>query len=872
LLASALFADEREDAGSMIFGGGLRSGVWCAGAAADAPAHDDVPIGVIARSGDVTSFLDVWIARRERIEPPPRRYWAGRMAMRPWEVFLAQILQFQCQLADVLEQGSATPTPGYVDPCLARQDALEQALVELGKRPPAREADGIDDGGVQDVVLAKLMARAQALAPVDRGSARHVLIDRGVVELPPAGYLPVDPAGPPTIETQIQALLGAGVDLTFCTTRADAVARELEAAQHLDRISLLRGLDDPRAHEQVDIVVPDAEIQEIAAQDAWHGFLTFGAQAGIRARGALLKAEPRSAQAILKGSGRVGTTDELTIRWAGSSPAAHKAATIVDRARERVVGNEEDAPAENDATRQDPGEDHNGQPDAWLDGTVARDPFALAEGESTRIELIGELAPGPGQHPVHGSFAGSFRLQRSAVQSGGGMRLYGVLTGTAETSTVEDDGKTTHHGPWHLKNEVIVESAATQDGATAVRASLRLEQGELRAVLTWRGGADSVELQAFAGRPDAPGPEGEGAAEQPDGSAATTTVQLAKLALSRDPDAATPANAFRVASERALNALQDALHEPGYAQERLRLLFPQQEAGLRLRATRDWVLFRRRAVLRCGGVAPARVVRETFAVFGVDRTERKVVSKPRPLGEITFDEGAAELAGSTVELGDAWTGDGAELRAIAVLAGPAGSEALYERRGQSLADLLAKTTPRSADFEVGLVPSLPLDPGEADGVMLVSVQQAAKPPTKTVNVAVVLVGRGFAERYLTRMTLATPDVVGALKLIMQEGEHFTVPVDFVAGSADPADESQLGEVVKLYTSKLGGPVQAVHVLSVKPVEDPSEVRGGRGSAVGRALGFDPPPVLYSREKEVFAPARDAKIDQNTMIVVVPSRG
>jgi hypothetical protein len=50
----------------------------------------------LRRAGNTTLFLDAWIGRRERIDTPAKRYWQWRMAMRPWDMFLAQILQFQC--------------------------------------------------------------------------------------------------------------------------------------------------------------------------------------------------------------------------------------------------------------------------------------------------------------------------------------------------------------------------------------------------------------------------------------------------------------------------------------------------------------------------------------------------------------------------------------------------------------------------------------------------------------------------------------------------------------------------------------------------------------------------------------------------------
>ena len=66
----------------------------------------------------------------------------------------------------------------------------------------------------------------------------------GLVELPPAGYLPVTPGTTPSVDEQVRRLLGPGVDLRFCVASADYVPRAFESAQHMDRISLVAGLED----------------------------------------------------------------------------------------------------------------------------------------------------------------------------------------------------------------------------------------------------------------------------------------------------------------------------------------------------------------------------------------------------------------------------------------------------------------------------------------------------------------------------------------------------------------------------------------------------------------------------------------------------
>src|SRR2546423_1019394 len=279
LVASAYFADERNLVASLISGAGLKSDVWCFGA--EGASGDEVPLGVIARAGQATLFLDVWTARRERIDAPAKRYWQWRMRMRPWDVVLAQILQFQCQLRDMFH--TATVVPALPGPCdTAHQLVAEasDALAEVAKIYEAisgrlTELDNTKTvvpytGGVAglNTLQQKLQAAKEAhlLAPSNR-----LLINGGIVELPFAGYLPVAPVATLSVNEQVRLMLGEGVDLRFCVVRPDYVAHALEEAQHMERISLLEGLDDPQKKPEVDILVPDGEIVE-EKEEARGGF------------------------------------------------------------------------------------------------------------------------------------------------------------------------------------------------------------------------------------------------------------------------------------------------------------------------------------------------------------------------------------------------------------------------------------------------------------------------------------------------------------------------------------------------------------------------------------------------------------------------
>jgi hypothetical protein len=265
-IAAAYFADDRRRCSSLISGAGLRADAWCLGSRL--AGGNAVPLAILARLGTETLFLDPWIPRRERIDPPPRQYWAGRMAMRPWSGFLAEVLQFQCHLRDILAED---PKVGPSDPCARTRASLRRTSDELRRlfshysAISKRLVDGLP--GSQDDLengLSQLESlqrdldadnKRDAVEPLDR-----ILIHNGIVELPAAGYLPVVPGRDPSVELQVRRWLGDGVDLRFCTVRPDFVAHALEEVQHMDRISLLAGLDDPKARPELDILVPDGQL------------------------------------------------------------------------------------------------------------------------------------------------------------------------------------------------------------------------------------------------------------------------------------------------------------------------------------------------------------------------------------------------------------------------------------------------------------------------------------------------------------------------------------------------------------------------------------------------------------------------------------
>ena len=251
----------------MISGAGLRTPVWCAGA--DGIGGEEIPLAVFDRSGSVTTFLDMWTARRELVETTPQRYWQWRFAARPLDVFLAQVLQFQCQLVGIGADGG----PDDTDPCADERRALQEVDAVLGtlsemsaaresrlRRAAIRAATSV---GLPDGLVARLgelqTLVAGALAGSRVSASGSLLIDHGIVETAAAGYLPIEPRK--DVRAQVRAFMGAGVDLRFCTVRPDFVPEAFQEAQHMERISLTRGLDDPGRLEEVDVLVPDGTFE-----------------------------------------------------------------------------------------------------------------------------------------------------------------------------------------------------------------------------------------------------------------------------------------------------------------------------------------------------------------------------------------------------------------------------------------------------------------------------------------------------------------------------------------------------------------------------------------------------------------------------------
>ncbi len=272
-IASAFYEYERNSIASHISGEGLGQRIWCNGARLPGGFTRGVPIALLARQGNENLFLDRWIVTRERMESPPRNYWAHIMAMRPWNQFLAQVLQFQCQINSLFGEDGIPVNP---DPCADTKTEIKNLSAELERilsryqvKPIENENESaeltprlietlrIKESETLITQVAAIQAQLSQSAEPSAISQNRILISGGIVETPSAGYLPVDVDSQVSVNEQVEKLMGEGVDLRFCAVRPDFIPHALEEAQHMERISLLQGLDNSGNKPKVDVLVPN---------------------------------------------------------------------------------------------------------------------------------------------------------------------------------------------------------------------------------------------------------------------------------------------------------------------------------------------------------------------------------------------------------------------------------------------------------------------------------------------------------------------------------------------------------------------------------------------------------------------------------------
>jgi len=672
LVAGAYYEDERQRIADLISGPGLRSDAWCLGA--DAEAGQTLPIAVVSFDGTSLVFLDSWIARRERIDAPAKRYWQWRMAMRPWDVYLAQILQFQCQLHNLFE--TASDSGSTDDPCQKEQALIREAAdtvealagfykkvsgdlkltAAVFGRPEMNIWRG--NGGLTKVDdLQKRLLSARKV--FDLAATQRRLIRGGIIELPSAGYLPVVP-GITSVNQQVRALLGEGVDLRFCVVRPDYVAHALEEAQHMERISLLQGLDNPRNKPEVDILVPNGEIardEQRLAGTGFEGRVSLLTTPAEQTKAAML----HKASVVLTGAGRSVKleTGGGAFHFAGATEA--KKATIASLGAElRHVGtltathvnkleelakSSEAISVSGSSIRTDPqfmttmiaaasrasryrasllaagGKEAEVPPFEekiatetrlaafWITMQCDRNPFEMEAHDTTPVTLrtILEMPGGDGVE-LNVRLQGEFRVdQSSAIGSdrrkvSGRLSLFGGLKGSGTDSN--DFEKTS---PLEIDAVLELTSRSAQNLLLDITLTY-LPRAVFKIATEWSHGPILSKTAVTY-------------------SVGNSSVELLRGDMKENTEVLQPAHAMHTLALSALQVIGAALKDTGFAANASKQLFPPAEPAreeVSVKGTLDWVLFHRRRNKQCAipEETPRAVVRR-YQVYHASAKDNK---------------------------------------------------------------------------------------------------------------------------------------------------------------------------------------------------------------------------------------------------------
>ena len=640
-VASSVFLTEPQRVGSHISANGLESDMWCLGAQAD--AGTEVPLAVVARAGTAIAFVDAWIVRREKIDTVPRRYWQWRMAMRPWDVFLAHILQFQCQLHELFREvvdangGGCAPAKQLLAEASDHIDDFARFYERASARLVAVGVEGLSRGlGALSGFQTKLINfRKMFAAPVmDRR-----LLRGGIMELPSAGYLPVVPGSAATVNTQVRQWMGEGVDLRFCVVRPDYVPHALEEAQHMDRISLTEGLDNPQAKPQVDILVPNGQILEqqnrvtgqgyeavlaIAAVDTTPDLTAMRvANAGLHLYGAATtQATPAGGAAVYMAGATQLQNTNMVNRFAGAvaglagDPEARLnvlrdlGSVARESTGERVSDNptlmtrlnvlSAEALRFNTARRavsiDAPPEllDRPFAPSAalaertaavWIQGSVAENPFTLHAGDTTSLMMRAALVmPSSKQTSMDFVLRGDLRLTEAPRRVGNRVTVKGNLSAMYSVETVSGGAP----APPNRGNTQLAVEAVVDGDAGLSQISLLHPKAEFRIATKSQGDPRQVRTRVTS-RAIKDGRPGE-------------EVLIFESMLTSNEKVLEAGNSSHTAALAALEIMGAGLGDSHFADASARLLFPPPPPttqDLLVQATLDWVLYHRRRMKTC---------------------------------------------------------------------------------------------------------------------------------------------------------------------------------------------------------------------------------------------------------------------------------
>lgn len=770
-VVSAYFADEREFVASLIKAGSLDSEVWCKGA--QAPGGSGVVLGILARAGATTRFFDMWGGRRERIEPPPRRYWGQRMSFRPWEIYLAQILQFQCQLAMLLKSTVATASQatGDFDKALELLKELEQNYKDL-----LQKCMGIDvppDEAIPIGVLPKSLQELQTVLIGGKEKApyltkKQMLIDGGIVELPPAGYLPVSPVAKLSVNEQVRALVGDGLDLRFCVVREDFIPHAIEEAQHMDRICLLQGLDNPLNKPEVDVLVPDGTILSFEAEAAKGAYqmvlevaqgdnnfpyapaIGVGRTEKIGDNGGAYYYSVRTEQ--FNEAGAAEPVFELGAALQGPT-SLQVAGGDVRRVRPigssgRVPVNELDINI-NEIPLQPA---YQVQQSAnWGSLRVEKDPFSMLPNQTTQatFRMVGGAATTMENLPVTAiasiNVQGDFVVEKKQQLSADTTYVSGNLLATYQVSS-EITGKGGSFANGTVMAVEAVRKGNAQSGSCTVALSWPVTESvkvTLQVEIGWGGAPRKVSIKSAFQMQVA-----STAIAYVDNTKYTKAEPWMNGALTEDGNVLQPSNAFYKEAANGIEFLASLMGGGGatFKQLAMTTLFPpppETASTLVIQATKNWVAFHRRRNKTCGIEAPKVVAPSTitykllyaevalnsdynldYLLSTLQQGQFPTFMPILPFGDAQFYVGTTQLLtpASTVQSGFVALPPGNFVKAAVIATGPTEAVALAVSQGRANAIQTAVSgTADTTSSQVVLLPNIPSGSplGITDGIILI---------------------------------------------------------------------------------------------------------------------------------------------------------
>ncbi len=794
-IASALFARDDASPPPLPRSSSLLGPLWCAGAALE--ADDELTLGILVRGAGTADFVDLWAGRRERLAAQAERYWRRRTRQRPYADFLAQLAQFQCQLYDSFRHG---PAPGDGDEPGGDCGSLKALVADLERQLEA----AMDEGNVEGPAK-KSAARAQPLAidwnqaagvrvmqriglfveaakPLLKGRADRVLIERGIVELPPAGFLPVRPGR--DVRAQVQALLGPGVQLRVCSAPLDAIGQLLAEGQHSARTSLLRGIADAADRPLLQIIVPDGEppvaapVRPAFAVDLQYdpGLLAIALPLMLGSPSAETRPgfAPQAAQGHL--NARLGESLQLP---AGKAVVGEGLGRLAEPGQRPgfAFAVEGLAPAAGAEIPQE------AFAQAWMELEIERDPFALAAGESAPLSLaLREIDrnPSSAEFPeARLAYELGFSGQLAQLNPRLELRDMGALAAALEIAAPEAC-LAELSGELRYRLQVLGLPAAQQpegfdrERVVAVRAKLLIARGDdgtmQRWQLIWELMLPNSDVRLLVDllwqrRPS----DGRAAlrlrlrAPQSASGAQAIDTQSPLARLQSEAGLLAAQHPRRLAAERTLLALRDGLGDGNgfLARARQRLFGDDASPGADQHGPHDWVLFRRPVDAVCGATPlplpplppapePPQPKLQSYRAWvlrlqgpsgrlSIDQAIKQLESGQLPspklatlgdAGLLGFAVGSSTPQQSEAQLAAAWraAGFGPQAVVAALQESVASSDSLARARFAALSPRLGGGTNEPALHRLGGQLPPELQGQAADGVLILLVEPPDAPP------------------------------------------------------------------------------------------------------------------------------------------------